>query len=268
MPNSRIKSLFFLNYRHLIDQLTRRDISSRYKGSFLGIAWSFITPLIMLSVYTFVFSVMFKARWNVESDNKVEFALVLFCGLLTFTIFSEVVTKSTKLIISNTNFVKKVVFPLEILSIVTLYSALFTALISLLILVICIFLFLGVFNWTIIFVPLVLLPLVLLTLGISWILSSISVFFRDIDQIIASLVQVLMFLSPVFYPISNVPVELRGVFYFNPLSYVIEDMRRVVIWGQYPNWQWLLMGTVIGLLITIIGRFCFRGLKGGFADVI
>ncbi|CAM3609618.1 MULTISPECIES: ABC transporter permease [Paenibacillus] len=264
----KLNEITFWSYRNLILQLSRREVTQRYKGSYLGILWSFINPLIMLTVFTFVFSVMFQARWNMGNENKTEFALVLFCGLLTFNIFSEMLTKSTRLVIGNVNFVKKVVFPLEVLPIVLLNSALVNAFISLLILIVGVICFLGTFNWTIVFVPIVLTPLILLSIGLSWILSSLSVFLKDIDQIVVSAVQVLMFLSPVFYPISNVPTELRSIFYLNPLSYVVEDMRRVVIWGLLPDWNWLLTGTALGLLCTFAGLLCFKKLKGGFADVL
>lgn len=186
---AKLLDLIFFNHRNLIVQLSRREVATRYKGSYLGIAWSFINPLIMLVVYTFVFSVMFQARWNIGNDNQAEFAMILFCGIITFTVFSEMMTKSTRMIHSNVNFVKKVIFPLEILPIVILNSALVNALISLVILIIGVFFLIGTIHWTLIFIPIVLAPLILLSLGLSWILASLSVYFRDIDQIIGSVVQ-------------------------------------------------------------------------------
>lgn len=255
-------------HRELIKQFTKREVIGRYRGSYLGILWSFLTPLLMLIVYTFVFSVIFKARWGVESGSKTEFALVLFCGLTTFNLFAEVVTRAPGLILNNVNYVKKVVFPLEILPVVTLGSALTHAGISLSILLLGLVVLLGVFQWTVVFLPLVLLPLVLFTIGIGWFLASFGVFFRDIGQIIGVAVQAFMFLSPIFYPVTAIPAEFRGIFYVNPISYVVEDMRRILVWGQLPDWQWLFIGTLISGAIAWLGYLWFQRTRGGFADVL
>lgn len=255
-------------HRELIKQFVKREVIGRYRGSYLGIMWSFLNPLLMLIVYTFVFSVVFKARWGVESNSKTEFALILFCGITTFNLFAEIVIKAPGLIISNVNYVKKVVFPLEILPVVVLGSALVHAGISLFILIIGLAVLLGVLNWTIIFLPLVLLPLVLLSIGLGWFFASLGVFLRDIDHIIGVTVQVLMFLSPIFYPVSTIPKELQAIYYINPLSYVVEDMRRIMVWGQLPNWEWLTLGAIIGLLVALFGHAWFQKTRGGFADVL
>lgn len=253
----------------LIKQFVIRDISSRYKGSYLGILWSFVTPLLMLTIYTFVFSVVFQARWGNEGEtSKVEFALLLFSGLIVFNIFSEVISKSPLLIISNANYVKKVVFPLEILPIVTLGSALFHGLISLVILILASFIFIGKIYWTILLFPVILLPMLLVTLGLSWLLSSLGVFIRDIGQLVGVMVPALMFLSPIFYPISSIPEELRFLYYFNPISYVVEDARRVLIWGELPHWDWFFYGMLIGIILYIFGIKWFKKTRKGFADVI
>jgi len=255
-------------YRELIKQFTKREVIGRYRGSYLGIFWSFLNPLLMLVVYTFVFSVVFKARWGIGSGSKTEFALILFAGITTYNLFAEVVTRAPGLILSNVNYVKKVVFPLELLPVVALGSALVHGGISLFILWISMIVLMGVFNWTIIFLPLVLLPLILLSLGLGWFLASLGVFLRDIGHIIGVAVQVLMFLSPIFYPISAIPVELQPVYYINPLSYVVEDMRRIMVWGQEPNWEWLIIGTIIGGIIALLGHAWFQRTRGGFADVL
>lgn len=260
--------LNFWRLRQLISQFTKRDIISRYRGSYLGVLWSFLTPLFMLIVYTFVFSVVFKARWGTDGGSKTEFALILFSGLITFNIFSEVVSRAPGLIINNVNYVKKVVFPLEILPIVTLVSALFNAAISLLILIIGLAVLMGVFNWTIIFLPLVLCPLLLLSLGLSWFLASLGVFLRDISQIIGVVIQILMFLTPIFYPATAIPTDFRTLLYLNPLSYVIEDMRRILVWGQFPEWGWLLWGTLLSAIVAILGYTWFQRTRGGFSDVL
>lgn len=253
---------------NLLKQLIKRDVTSRYKGSYLGIIWSFIIPLLMLLVYTFVFSVVFEGRWNVESTNKVEFALIIFSGITVFNFFSEVLNRSSSIIISNTNYVKKVIFPLEILPISITISALVHALISILILFIGLIVFMGGISLTALFLPLVLLPVILLSLGISWFLASIGTYIRDVGYIINVLTGALMFLSPIFYPVSSVPDSLKFVYYLNPLSYTVEDMRKILLWNQYPDFWWLLIGSLVGLVVALLGYFWFQKTRRGFSDVL
>lgn len=263
------ESLKPLAHTSLIKQFIKRDIAARYKGSYLGILWSFVTPLLMLTIYTFVFSVVFQARWGTEGEtSKVEFALLLFSGLIVFNLFSEVISKSPSLVTSNANYVKKVVFPLEILPIVALGSALFHSLISLVILILASFMFLGQIYWTILLLPIILLPMLLITLGLSWLLASLGVFIRDVGQIVGVMVPALMFLSPIFYPISSIPDELQFLYYFNPISYVVEDARRVLIWGEMPHWDWFGYGMLIGSIVFTLGYIWFNKTRKGFADVI
>ena len=186
----------FWRNRSLIYVLSKREVIGRYKGSYLGIFWSFITPLFMLAIYTFVFGVIFNARWNVESDSKIEFALVLFAGLLIFNLFSECITKAPTLILNNVNYVKKIVFPLEILPWVSVYSGLFHATISLLVWLIAYTIFFGIPQVTIFYLPVAVIPLVFMIMGISWVLAALGVYLRDIGQIIGIFVSALMFLSP------------------------------------------------------------------------
>ncbi|MBB6670624.1 ABC transporter permease [Cohnella nanjingensis] len=252
----------------LIIQLVRREVASRYKGSFLGIIWSFITPLLMLLVYTFVFSLVFKSRWPGQSESQIEFALLIFSGMTMYNIFSEVVGKSSNLIPNNSNYVKKVVFPLAILPVVTLISTLIHAAISILILLCGLILFYNGIHLTVLLLPIVMLPMLLLTLGISWFVASIGVFFRDIGHLVNILLQVLMFLSPIFYPIESIPQSLRFLYYINPLSYTVEDARKVLVWGQTPNWVWIGTGSLIGLMIFILGYGWFQKTREGFSDVL
>lgn len=255
-------------YRELIVQFAKRDVIARYKGSYLGILWSFLTPLFMLTIYTFVFSEVFKARWGVGTGSKAEFAMVLFCGLIAFNLFSECINRAPGLILNNANYVKKVVFPLEILPVSVLCSALVQAVISLIILVVGLGVLMGVIKWTIILVPVVLAPLMLFSLGISWFLTSLGVYLRDIGQFVGVITQALMFMTPIFYPVASIPEKYRVVFSVNPIYYIVEDMRSVIIWGQMPNWKWLLIGTLLGLLVFILGYAWFQKTRKGFADVL
>ncbi|EEE06200.1 ABC transporter permease [Burkholderia multivorans] len=256
--------------RRLMFDLARRDAVGRYKGSALGILWSMLTPLLMLSVYTFVFSGVFKSRWGGESTpgSHSEFAVVLFAGMLTFNIFSECVNRAPSLVLANTNFVKKIVFPLEILPCVSLLSALFHASISITILLVAEFLIQGSVPITALLLPVVLTPLCLLILGISWLLSATGVYLRDIGQTIGILVTALMFLSPIFFPLSSLPENIRNLVYWNPLTFPIEQSRNVLIWGKPIDWTIWCGYLAISLIVSWIGFAWFQKTRKGFADVI
>lgn len=258
----------FRNNKHLIKQLTIREVSSRYRGSYLGILWSFIIPLLMLIVYTFVFSVVFKARWNTGSDNKIEFALIIFTGMLVFNLFSEVIGRSPSLILNNVNYVKKIIFPLEILPIVVLISALIHMGINLIVLMLGLLIFMGGFHITIITLPLIILPIILFTTGVSWFLTSLGVYLRDLGHIVGVVITALMYMTPIFYSITSIPEKIRFLFYLNPLSYVVNDMRNIMIFGQWPDWLWLCIGTGISSIVFFLGYVWFQKTRGGFADVL
>lgn len=260
---------YLLAQRSLISQFTKREIANRYKGSYLGIVWSFVTPIMMLTIYTFVFSVIFQARWGTDGEtSKSEFALILFTGLFIFNIFSEVVSQAPNLIIANSNYVKKVVFPLEILPIVTLGSALFQATISYIILMIAMLVLTGTMHMTALLFPIIILPLILISLGLAWLLASLGVFIRDIGQIVAIIIPALMFMSPIFYPRSAIPSEFQFIYSFNPITYVVEDMRKIIVFGELPHWDWWLIGMSAGIVISLIGYVWFRKTRKGFADVL
>jgi lipopolysaccharide transport system permease protein len=256
-----------LRNRQLIEQMTKREVVGRYKGSIMGLAWSFFNPVFMLVVYTFVFAVIFKSRWGGD-ESKTLFALVLFVGMIVLSLFSEVLNRSPELILANVNYVKKVVFPLEILPVIAMGAALFHSLISLCVLLTAFVLFNGYLHWTVIFIPLVLLPLVIVTLGISWALASLGVFLRDVGQFIGIITTVLMFLSPVFYPVTAVPENFRPFIMANPLTFIIEQARDVLIWGHMPNWIGLAIYTVLATLVAWAGYALFQKTRKGFADVL
>ncbi len=256
--------------RQLIVQMTRREVVGRYKGSAMGLAWSFFNPVFMLVVYTFVFSEIFKLRWGGigGDDSKTQFALVLFVGMIVLSLFSEVLNRAPGLILSNVNYVKKVVFPIEILPVIAMGAALFHSLISLGVLLAAFALFNGYLHWTAIYIPLVLLPLVILTMGLAWILASLGVFLRDVGQFIVIITTVLMFLSPVFYPVSAVPEKFRPIIMAQPLTFIIEQAREVLIWGHLPNWSGLGIYTLVAAVIAWAGYAWFQKTRKGFADVL
>jgi lipopolysaccharide transport system permease protein len=245
-----------------------RDIAGRYKGSMLGIVWSLVTPIMMLCIFTFVFSVVFKARWNAASDSKTEFALVLFAGLIVFNLFAECINKAPGLVLSNANYVKKVVFPLEVLPWVAMGSALFHFAISAGVWLVAYGLLVGVPPWTVVLSPLVIAPFVLLIMGLSWALSSLGVFLRDVGQVIGTVVQVLMFMAPIFYPASALPEQFQFVMTLNPLTQPIEMLRGVLYWAEIPSLRAWLAGCVVSVLIAMLGFAWFQKTRKGFADVL
>ncbi|MBC8160479.1 MAG: ABC transporter permease [Roseiflexaceae bacterium] len=266
-PVAMMRNLW--QHRDLIRQFTKRDIEGRYRGSFLGLFWSFINPLIMLLIYTFVFGIIFQARLpEARTGSLGEFAVVIFCGLTAFNIFSECVNRAPTLIIGVPNYVKKVVFPLEILPVSTLGAALFHGSISFIILLIAHLLTNGIFYWTLLLLPIVLLPLICLGLGLGWFLASLGVFFRDISYVTTLVVQTLFFITPIFYILDAVPLSVRGFIQANPLTSVIDDVRRVVLWGQQPNWPFFYIVLAVCVLLMILGYTWFMKTKKAFADVM
>ncbi len=269
----KIFKSFFQNvyhYRYLILQMTRREIAQRYRGSALGLVWSFLNPLLMLVVYTFVFSVVFNARWSAtrEVGNRAEYAITLFSGLIVFNVFSEIVNKAPGLILSNVNFVKKVIFPLEILPLVSIGSVLFNGFVSLFVLMIVQLIFYGFVPLTILYFPFVLLPLVFIGLGMSWFLSAFAVYIRDIAQIISVVTTILMFVSAVFFPISSLPSHYQVLVRINPIALIVSESRNVIVFGQSPNWADLALMMLLGMILSIAGYWWFQKMRKGFADVL
>ena len=255
--------------RDLIRRLTHRDITGKYKGSALGAAWSLLTPLLMLAVYTFVFSEVFQSRWTAgEDQGTLDFAVNLFTGLIIFNLFAETVNNSPDLITRNPNYVKKVVFPLEILPAVTLGSAMFNGAASLVILLLFKGLAAGGIPVTAAWLPLVCAPILCLCLSASWILSALGVYLRDIGQATGVLTSILMFLSAVFYPIESLPERWQPLLSANPIAYTISQARNVLIEGIPPNVPVLITFTAVGVLACEASLILFRKAKRGFADVL
>lgn len=245
-----------------------RDVAGRYRGSMLGLLWSFFNPLFMLAVYTFVFGVVFKFRAAGTGGGMAEFATFIFAGLTIFNLFAETLNRSPTLILQNVSYVKKVVFPLEILPVVTLLSALFHAVVSLLVLMVFHAVISGGVPYTVVFLPLVLVPLILLTLGLSWFLASLGVYLRDVAQSIGILTSALLFLSAVFYPLSALPESVRVYEFLNPLAFIIEQTRAVLLRGELPDAWGMLAYTVASVLVAAGGLYWFQRTRRGFADVL
>ena len=268
MPGIPVKVRAVWQQRNLVWQLVKREVAGRYKGSFFGVVWALIQPLLMLAVYTFVFGLIFESRWQGASGSKLELAAILFSGLLVFNLFAECINRSPQLMLENANYVKRVVFPLNILPIVVMGSALFHAAMSIVVLLVFIAVSMGALPWTIIFLPLVLVPLLLLVLGFTWALSALGVYFRDIQHGIGILVSAMLFLSPIFYPVSALPSSVQPYIFVNPMAFIIEQVRSVVIWGSMPDWGGLVLYTGVGVLVAWLGFAAFERARTGFADVL
>ena len=254
--------------RDLIARLVQREVVGRYRGSVLGIFWSFFNPLFMLAVYTFVFSVVFQMRWQGGGESKVEFALLLFIGLIVFTLFSECVNRAPSLVLANANFVKKVVFPLETLPVVALGASLFHAAISLCVWFVAYLIVFGLPPISALLLPLAFLPLALFVLGVSWALASLGVYLRDVSQLIVILTTMLMFLSPIFYPLDAVPEPFRSLLMFNPLAMVIEQCRNVLFWGRGLEAGIYVVQLIVAAAVAWGGYAWFQITRKGFADVL
>ena len=251
-------------------ELIKREIESRYRGSVLGIVWSMITPLLMLGIYTFVFGTVFRSRWGAADAQTppAQFAVILFSGLIIYQIFAETLIRAPSLMIANSNYVKKVVFPLEVLVPVSIGNALFHAAVSMLILVPFLFLFMGGIPWTAIFLPFVLIPLILVSAGFGWFLASLGTYARDIGQFIGTIVTALMFLAPIFFPSSALPDWVQPWLVLNPVTIPVEQAREVLIFGRLPDMDALITYSLISVIIAASGYLWFQHTRKGFADVL
>lgn len=266
-PAAGLCALF--THRRLIVQLAGRDIAARYRGSMLGMGWSLLNPLLLLAVYTFVFSTVFQARFGAQaSESKFDFALMLFAGMIVHGFFAECLSRAPMVILGNVNFVKKVVFPLEVYPAVILLSTLFHSAISLAVLMVFAIAAHGSLPITVMLLPVVLAPFALLILGLCWFLASLGVYMRDIAQTIGLLMTVLMFLSPIFYPLSALPAWLQPYLALNPLTLIIESLRGALLLGIVPDWQTLGIYSLVAIVIACSGFWWFQKTRRGFADVL
>lgn len=261
--------LVFIQNRNLLFQLIKRNVSSRYKGHSLGMLWTVVQPLIMLVVYTFVFSVVFKAKWGGSiTESQGSYAILMFCGMTLFNLFSESVNASCQLIINNPNYVKKIIFPLEVLPVAQVLST-FTigcgwiGLLFLGVIVVC-----NGLSWTALFFPLLLIPIFFFTLGLSYLVSSVTVYLRDVQYFVAVILQILFFLTPIFYPIEAVPSNFRVFLKLNPLTSIIENARGVLVYEQILNFEDYFSSVFISFIVFYLGFVWFNKTKKGFADVL
>jgi lipopolysaccharide transport system permease protein len=261
--------LSFWRHRFLIAQFTGRELTARYRGSVLGVAWSLVTPLLMLATYTFLFGVVFRGRWSSDGqEGRFTFALILFVGLAVYGLVAECLSRAPSLIVANAHLVKRVIFPVEVLGWSLMGGALVQLALSLL--VWCGAARLAGFglHWTLLLLPIVLLPLVLCMLSVIWLLAGLGVYLRDMNQVIGVVTSLLMFLSPVFYRADAVPAPLQALVRWNPLTYFIETIRNLVVWHRVPALEPLVAAFAIGAVAATTGLLCFRRARRGFADVL
>ncbi|EMK6669028.1 ABC transporter permease [Vibrio fluvialis] len=258
-----------LKNQRLIYELVKRDIMIRYSGSFMGVFWSFLTPLFMLAVYTLVFGKIFNARWNgAVTDSMGEFALNLFLGLLIFNLFSECLTRAPSLILHNANYVKKVIFPLEVLPITAFIAALFHFVIGIFVWEIAYLFIYGTLNFSVVYAIVIILPFSVLVLGLSYFLCALGVYIRDIGQVIGIGITALMFLSPIFYPLSTLPKEYHNIARINPITVPVEEIRGKLMYMHDFNLGVLAIYTILSCIVLVAGLQFFKKLRPGFADVI
>lgn len=256
-------------YKDLLWQIVRRNVQTRYKGTMIGLLWLIITPLIMLAIYTFVFSIVFQARWGDDfGESRVAFALLIFCGITVFNIFSESISGSVGVVTGNPNYAKKVIFPLEVLPVSMVFSSLVFGLVSLAILLAGVIVFLHNFSIVVVCLPFAFIPLLFLACGISWIVASLGVYFRDLPHIIGLGLQVLFWGTPIVYSLEMIPENFRKIVMLNPLTIIVEAVRHILIYNRWPDWQNLAVVTVLSLIIFQIGYFWFMKTKKAFADVL
>lgn len=253
--------------RNVFWELTKRDVEGRYSGSFLGLFWSFFNPLLMLAVYTLAFRVFLGMRWP-NMGSGVDFSLMIFCGMIVHSLLAECLMRGPTVIVSQANLVKRVVFPLAILPGVMVASAVVNAVLSVVVLLIFALISQHTLHLTVLYLPLIFAPYVVLLCGVSLLMASLGVFVRDVVQVAGVISAMLMFLSPVFYPASNLKQPYRSVIDYNPLTLIIEQTRKLVLFGQSPDWQALGLYTLVAFAVLVFGYVWFQRTRDGFADVL
>ena len=258
----------FLEHRSLLWEMTKRDVLGRYRGASFGLMWALLSPFLMLCVYTIAFGFILKSKWPHAGDSKANFALILYVGLIVHGFFAECLVRAPQLILGNPNFVKRVIFPLDVLPWSMILSATFHALVNMLVFVILHTLTAGPPPWTVILFPIVLTPLIVLAAGVAWFLASLGVYLRDINQIMGVVATALLFLSSAIVPVDALPARYHTLFHLNPLTFIIDQARSVALWGDQPDWAGLGLYGLISLAVMYLGCSWFRATRAGFADVL
>ncbi len=255
-------------HRSLTIELAKRDVLGRYRGASFGLLWSLISPFLMLCVYTFAFGTVMQGRWPQIESGQISFSIILFSGLIVHGLFAECLNRAPSLVVANANFVKRIIFPLDILPWPMVLSALFHTAMNVLVFVALRLAMDGAFSWTIVLLPVVLFPMVVLILGVSWFLASLGVYVRDVAQVTGVAATALLFLSSALMPIETVPATYRWVFELNPLTPMIDQARNVMLWGRMPDWRLLGEYLLFATGVMYLGHAWFALTRKGFADVL
>lgn len=251
---------------NLVFEFSRREIEKKYRGSYLGGIWLFLSPFLMLAVYTFVYSYVFQLR--IREMDHLDFVLWLYAGLAIFFFFSDVVATTASCIRNSPNYVKKVIFPLEVLVSAKVIAAFFSFGVNFVLLTTFLLIKRGSLQPTILLIPLILLPVVLFAYGLAMTLAAVGVFVQDTDEVSRFVVRVLFYLAPIVYPLALVPQQAYQFIWFNPLTNMVEPFRSVLLLGEVPEWDRFLAFAVVSVGLFLVGRICFRKLRPSFADVL
>ena len=255
-------------YRGVALELTRRDVLGRYRGSAFGLGWSLLGPLLLLAVYTFAFGEILGGRWNQQTESEVPFGIVLFLGIMVHGFFAEVLARSPSLMIANANFVKKIIFPLPVLSWTVVMSAFYHLLANLVVFIVLAIALAGILSPWVVLVPIVILPLLLLAVACSWLLAALGVYFRDIGQAVPVVVTAMLFLSSAIVPVATLAPKYQRIFHLNPLTFFIDQVREVALWGRLPDWQGIGIRLLVCVVLVYLAHAFFRRASRGFADVL
>lgn len=255
-------------HRSLSLELSKRDVLGRYRGATFGLLWSLISPFLTLSIYTFAFGSILKSRWPQTSDGSASFAMILFVGLIVHGFFAECLSRSATLITNNVNYVKRVIFPLEILPWSMVAAAAFHTLMNIAVFVFLHYLLDGRISGLVLLFPIVLTPLILLAIGIGWIFAALGVYFRDVSQVTGVISTAMFFLSSAMVPVSALPAAYQPIFRANPLTFIIDQAREVALWGHLPDWLGLAQYTLVSIFVMAVGFAMFQVTRRGFADVL
>ncbi|MBV6623531.1 MAG: ABC transporter permease [Rivularia sp. (in: Bacteria)] len=256
----------------LLRTLVRRDLEARYKGSVLGNLWSLVNPLSQLLIYTYVFSVVLKVKLDLkglEANESVSFGLWLFAGLLPWIAFSTGLIQSAGAVVGQPNLVKKVVFPLSLLPLVPILSAFIESSFGLIMLIFFVAVFSGNLHTSLALLPLVWIPQLLLTAGLGYLVSGLTVFLRDIPQTLNVILNIWFYATPIVYPATSIPESWQKLLlWLNPLAAIVEVYRDLVLVGEVKHWGELAVAFTISVIIFFVGILTYRKLRPGFADVL
>lgn len=255
-------------HRELYRRVLVRDIQASFRGSALGTAWVVLIPLVMVAVYTFVFGAVLKSSWSTSTSSPYQVPLIFFSGLMVFGFFMEVVMRAPNYIRDNKTYVTKIIFPIDILCWVLVGTALFKFCVNLTLLLLFLAIFGGGLSWETLLLPLLMLPFILLIVGAAWILAAIGAFIRDLSHALQALGPIIMFISPVFYSVAQVPEPFRPLYFLNPLTFMLESARDLLFFERVFSFQAYLVFAVAACSIFVLGYMFFQKVRPGFADVV